>query len=573
MSDPSVKPVASNIAAPELSDPHPQETVRETFDSIVIAFILAFVFRAFIIEAFVIPTGSMAATLNGAHGTMICQNCGWEFEYGLNDLANSPRGIAPFDEQSLAVCQNCRYGNDTRETNDARRNQKSGDHILVFKWPFDLGGELLGPRRWDVVVFKTPSDGTTNFIKRLAGLPNEVLQIIDGDVYAVPADELSEECLSTLEQARHLKYLRRANGDSTEIAQLDQEVAETFGKALIELDKKMHIARKADLAQEVLWKVAYNHDYPPREVGEDQPRWYSPDDDGLWTIGNRKLSYNGVGQGEQRVELSARLNGFCSYNTLRRWVNQSQSYHHPVSDLRVRFVLDFKEKSGSVRVGLSKRDDLFVGEISSDGMVKILKSSRNNASEPTELCSTRIPGFDADRKIELQFQNVDYRVELNVDGKTILATNDNQYSPDLATLRQTLPPQTPPPYIEAADTNVELTHVVVEVDQYYISNSARLPLVTNWGTQNNPILLRNDEFFMLGDNTAQSKDSRLWNYEDVGPHLIGRGEDYQQGTVPRDQLIGRAFFVYWPSGLRTSLIPFLKDQGWIPNFGNMRWIR
>ncbi len=551
----------------------PQETVRETFDSIVIAFILAFVFRAFIIEAFVIPTGSMAATLNGAHGNMICENCGWEFAYGLNDPNNSPRGIGAFDEQSVAICQNCRYANDTRETNDAKRNQKSGDRILVFKWPFDFGGELLGPKRWDVVVFKTPSDGTTNFIKRLAGLPNEVLQIIDGDVYVVPTEELSEECLTTLEQARHLKYLRRANGDANELAQLGQDVSESMGEALAELDKKMHIARKTDLAQKVLWKVAYNHDYPPKEIDNDQPQWVASGDESAWTVGNRTLSYNGIGQPDQRVELHARLNGFCAYNTLRRWINRSQDRHHPVSDLRVHFVLEFKEKSGVVRAGLSKRDDLFIGEIAPDGTAKILRTSVQNPAESTELCSTRIPNFDADRKIEFQFENVDYRVELTIDGKTILATNDNQYAPDLATLRQTQPPTTPPPYIEAANTSVELTHVVVDVDQFYISNNARLPLVTNWGTQNNPILLREDEFFMLGDNTAQSKDSRLWNYEDVGPHLIGRGESYQQGTVPRDQLIGRAFFVYWPSGLRTSLIPFLKDQGWIPNFGNMRWIR
>ncbi len=563
----------ANPNSPELSQQHPQETIRETFDSIVIAFILAFVFRAFIIEAFVIPTGSMAATLNGAHGNMICENCGWEFAYGLNDPANAPRGMMSFDEQSLAVCQNCRYRNDTRDTNDARRNQKSGDRILVFKWPFDIGGELLGPKRWDVVVFKTPSDGTTNFIKRLAGLPNEVLQIIDGDVYSVATDKLSDESRSTLDQARHLKYLRRANGDPMEIARLDQELSESIGEALAELDKKLQIARKSEIAQKVLWKIAYDHDYPPKEIGDDQPQWVVVDDDSLWTIDNRKLSINGIGQPQQRVELSAKLDGFCSYNTLHRWVNRSRNRHFPVSDLRVRFVLEFREESGAVRVGLTKRDDLFIGEILSDGTARIIRTLRDGSGEPTELCSTRIPNFDADRKIEFAFQNVDYRVELIVDGKTILATNNNQYAPELGQLRQTPPPQTPPPYIAADNANIELTHVVVEVDQYYISNSARLPLVTNWGTQNNPILLRENEFFMLGDNTAQSKDSRLWNYEDVGPHLQVRGESYQQGTVPRDQLIGRAFFVYWPSGLRTSLIPFLKDRGWIPNFGNMRWIR
>ena len=36
------------------------DTIKDTFEAIVIAFILAFVFRAYVVEAFVIPTGSMA---------------------------------------------------------------------------------------------------------------------------------------------------------------------------------------------------------------------------------------------------------------------------------------------------------------------------------------------------------------------------------------------------------------------------------------------------------------------------------------------------------------------------------
>ena len=79
------------------------EGLRETFDSIVIAFILAFVFRAFIIEAFVIPTGSMASTLNGAHGTLICENCGWEYSYGLTDPSAGARGYSITDN-AITVC-------------------------------------------------------------------------------------------------------------------------------------------------------------------------------------------------------------------------------------------------------------------------------------------------------------------------------------------------------------------------------------------------------------------------------------------------------------------------------------
>src|SRR5687767_6849810 len=40
---------------------------KETVISLIIAFIFAFVFRGFVVEAFVIPTGSMAPTLLGQH--------------------------------------------------------------------------------------------------------------------------------------------------------------------------------------------------------------------------------------------------------------------------------------------------------------------------------------------------------------------------------------------------------------------------------------------------------------------------------------------------------------------------
>ena len=39
------------------------------------------------------------------------------------------------------------------------------------------------PIRGDVIVFKTPEDNRTDFIKRLVGLPGDTIQFINGDLY------------------------------------------------------------------------------------------------------------------------------------------------------------------------------------------------------------------------------------------------------------------------------------------------------------------------------------------------------------------------------------------------------
>ena len=72
-----------------------------------------------------------------------------------------------------------------------------GDRLFVTKFsygyskhsfPFSpaiFDGRILYklPKRGDIVVFKTPADNRTDYIKRLIGLPGDIIQFIDGNLY------------------------------------------------------------------------------------------------------------------------------------------------------------------------------------------------------------------------------------------------------------------------------------------------------------------------------------------------------------------------------------------------------
>ena len=72
-----------------------------------------------------------------------------------------------------------------------------GDRLFVSKYSYGYSqhsfpfspkiftGRILkkSPKRGDVVVFKTPVDNRTDYIKRLIGLPGDKVQIINKDLY------------------------------------------------------------------------------------------------------------------------------------------------------------------------------------------------------------------------------------------------------------------------------------------------------------------------------------------------------------------------------------------------------
>ena len=102
---------------------------KETIESILVAFILACVFRAFVVEAFVIPTGSMAPTLYGAHIRYRCPDCGYTFDAGFkapNSGEDDPEIPSSSKPSTDYHCPNCGFAM-TENVADVR----FGDRILV----------------------------------------------------------------------------------------------------------------------------------------------------------------------------------------------------------------------------------------------------------------------------------------------------------------------------------------------------------------------------------------------------------------------------------------------------------
>jgi signal peptidase I len=180
---PDLKPATSHAKA-AAAKPHSRDSIRETAETIVFVVGLVLMLKLFVVEAFVIPTGSMAETLLGYNKVVTCPECGYRFAINSSDEAEPPSG------HRYAIvggrCPNCRHAF-TFSPADAPP-YRSGDRVLVHKALY----HFEPPQRGDVVVFKYPVDPQVhhtaqNYIKRLWGFGGETIAINRGDLYRTTA--------------------------------------------------------------------------------------------------------------------------------------------------------------------------------------------------------------------------------------------------------------------------------------------------------------------------------------------------------------------------------------------------
>lgn len=145
----------------------PINRFREAMESLLIAGGLALVIRGFVLEAFVVPTGSMAPAIYGRNLSITCDECGHRFAIKW--------GWGPSRRPEIKKCPRC--GKPVQPTYFAFSR---GDRLLVNKFLH----KLRGLSRWEIVVFWCPDPSIRkNYIKRLVGLPGEELQVKGGDLF------------------------------------------------------------------------------------------------------------------------------------------------------------------------------------------------------------------------------------------------------------------------------------------------------------------------------------------------------------------------------------------------------
>ncbi|MGA1980770.1 MAG: signal peptidase I [Sedimentisphaerales bacterium] len=504
--------------------------ITNTFEWLITAFILAFLVRAFILEAFRIPTGSMADTLKGDHFRLCCQQCGYKYNYG-SDLERYQLGrdaiAAGAVKAPISRCPSCGHYDSAGRAIPIF----NGDRIIVLKCIY----QFFEPKRWDVIVFKNPLNPPENYIKRLIGRPGETVEIIDGDIY------------------------------------IDGQ-----------------ISRKPAKVQEELWMPVYDNDYQPARPGEGSFNghvWRQP----LRNVAESKWRIDKADPTKFQLDSPVDETSSLIYDTsLGNDFRATYAYDSVgdyknmpyCSDLKVRFYAQSAGKQGNVGISVSKYQTVYKAWVDLGGEMVVAKISEG---KETILDRKTIDPSVVNKPALVEFANVDHQLIFQF-GSDKLIYDLGRSARDAGERKRGIQPEVK---IFGSGT-VTISHIAIFRDIHYTARKGAGSPEEGRAIEGNPLTLGKDEFFVLGDNSPNSEDGRWWSRAGIG----NNGRSYREGIVPCDYLVGKALFVYWPGGfefpwpenLKIFLLKSSRHSGlsrvmywfvswkWIPCIGQMRFI-
>jgi signal peptidase I len=492
------------------------DRVLETLKIILIALMLTLVVRTYIIEGFRIPTGSMAPTLYGDHAVAICPRCGHEVVFGPSLRATAQR---MFQRPDYLECPSCKFVLIDYEDAFARISEQEGDRVFVLKGWYDLGAvtglTTIAPQRWDVIVFRDPAHPYEHFIKRLVGLPGESVEIVDGDLLI----------------------------DGT-------------------------LATKPPRIQEQLWQPLWRQAHVPAQQAQDQTpaAWWAEETSAWSGLHERVLRFSGAGAEPDEIVFHPP----CG-------MTDASIYNHNdftanISDVRLQTSLCWSGGSGGLQWRLAARNQDLRVTMVSDGYIVAEARPLSAEADWQQLASTSIEPLGAGTQRVIAFAYCDYQLRCAVDNQILFAVAPVPVDEALELQRQLGASGPAELSLVAWDCEFALHDLQVDRDIYYAYRSGQ----TRRAYAGAAFGLREDEYFVLGDNSAASRDSREWR--DVDPQIEayfapkpgsdGRGR-YRLGTVRGDLIVGQACFVYPP-----GLIPLPEQGKWrMVDLGRFRLVR
>ncbi|MDR1491207.1 MAG: S26 family signal peptidase [Planctomycetaceae bacterium] len=592
--------------------------IREIVETFAIAFILAFLFRTFEGELYGIPTGSMAPTLMGRHKDFCCPECGYQYQVSASEEFNANENRATNKSVIGGTCPQCRYTAYIGADNPQKKKYSSyrGDNILVNKYALNF----RNPQRWKPTVFRYPGSPQVNYIKRVVGLENETIQLHNGNIYVQKADDQdfhiarkdSRQLLSMLQMVHCNDFMPQKHIDAGFPArwhtdsQLTIQQPQQHGTQTVDIlhqnnipqtasggwQTKDHVSFQSAPTQEFSW-LNYRHCIPVTEdwnqyklgTFAQSRRVIPPQLITDFTAYNTSISLNAespgfddhvryimrreVLQGNERVtELACTPKG---YSLGVNWVR----------DLAVECELTSKKPQGDVLLELVGGGVAFDCLLNLENGTATFSIPGRTEFQPTTV-NTPIKGTGTWRAL---FANIDDELRLFVNSKEIeLPEHSGSYN--LPAERDPTFRDLTPAAIGVRNAEVEVKRLTIKRDIYYIATNGKNHreidrVVRNLSIGNEQELrelmsnsakwehfgetsvvewtLGKGQYFAMGDNTAQSQDSRLWmNGSPPSPTVY----------VPQKNLVGEAIFVHWPHG---NPIPGTEINV-IPNVGKIRFI-
>lgn len=606
---PRARSVTDYVPQPTLSASASARWNREAIESVVVAIILAFLFRAFEAEAFVIPTGSMAPTLRGRYLSVRCEKCGNWHQVGAS--IDEVRGSGLITQ---TLCPMCQYPNPTVVPQGLREVSTypglNGDRILVNKFAYDMAD----PKRWDVIVFKFPANAKQNFIKRLVGLPNETLRIEQGDIYSRTPQQ-PDFVIQRKPPAKVLAMLQPVHDTRFVADELTkagwparwQPLGEPDASTWKSQDGGRSFQIAANVSSDLHW-LRYQHIVPSQghweliENGEPLPTddilrprpslitdFYSYNAK-LHQTQNRAVAPTGTCGGHWVGDLAVTCDLQVDSAEGQLVLELVESTH--------RFQCHFDVKSGEARLVVAGGSTTFDGEsgattdrraqtsLRGPGQYKIKFSNVDNQllvwvdgkltefNGPTTFNSTgrQRPQWSSTNSGDLrpigigthgitgsigrlQVQRDVYYVAVNprASHRMIIEYQDGAINDELEHLHTWVRSRIEPNF-----------HATYTLDDYF-----RFPEVWREGDlfdrrKTEEFSLKEDQFFPMGDNSPSSKDARLWE-----------GPSY----VERELLLGKAFMIYYPQGQipgipgRVEMEEYPVINALPPDFTRMGFIR